>query len=47
MDGKIALEEHWAVDETLNIAGPRASQELEIAEFVADVLAKAMVQSGS
>ena len=21
MDGKIALEEHWAIDETLNIAG--------------------------
>ena len=21
MDGKIALEEHWAVDETLDIAG--------------------------
>ena len=21
MDGKIALEEHWAVDETLHIAG--------------------------
>jgi hypothetical protein len=21
MDGKVALEEHWAIDETLNIAG--------------------------
>jgi hypothetical protein len=21
MDGKIVLEEHWAIDETLNIAG--------------------------